>query len=446
MLLISKNKYYIWKLISLISVLFLFWYFYLSSNIRVDNSDDFLLIHNLSNQGFIDSIIQWNFNKRFTSFLIFNLFYTLFDFTNDIHLIQSIFVTFQIILLITSSFLLIKKIQEKYFKNVFSSPKTLLIAIILSISIFFFPAQNNEIWFWMSASVVHLFPISLIFLSINLFLSSKKGKHILAYFLIFLIGGSSELIAISISFGAFLLFIFSSKDKSRYIIISVLVMIPFLWSILSSGVADRILLEKETYQQYHQELFLFLKDLFISKKNVFFILLLPFFAVCGNFVKSRPSIIRFQFTLGKLIVIFLLSDIVLFLINYVVLNQVFNSFGPLRAWSFFSLIIMIQLIFISFRIGYTNRIQFHFISMVTSLIFILLFVFYGKNQLLHSTSFSNAYDKRIDLILNKMNDNSINTTCLKRLPDSGVLISSDDLSNLKNYYSVEQELVFCEDE
>jgi hypothetical protein len=445
-LIMFKDKYYIWELISLISILFLIWYFYISSHIRIDNSDDFLLIQNLSNEGFFDSIVHWNFNKRFTSFLIFNLFYTCFAFTNNIHFIQSIFVTFQIILLVLSSFLLIKKMQDNYFKNVFTSQKILLISLVFIISLFFFSAQNNEIWFWMSASVVHLFPISLILLSLNLFLSSKKWKHILAYFLIFLIGGSSELIAISISLGAILLFFFSGKYKSRYFSISVLVLIPFLWSILSSGVTERIMLEKITHQQYHQEFFVFLKDLFIAKKNLFFLLLLPFFAICGQYVKNRPTIIRFQFTLRKLIAIYLVFDIVLFLINYFVLHQVFNSYGPLRAWSFLSIIIMGQMIYISFRVGYTNRIQFSSTASLTSLFFVILFVFYAKNQLFHSREFSKAYDERIDLIINNINNEKTDPICFKKLPDPGVLISSDDLSNLKNYYSVEEELVFCEEE
>jgi hypothetical protein len=265
----------------------------------------------------------------------------------------------------------------------------------------------------------------------------------LACLLFILSGGGSEVIAVLSAIIFFLWFVKSGFRNSMMLLAAGVILLPLLWTIISNSASQRVVLEQFTQAAYSDSCLGFLSGFLFPAKMVLYICLLPVFVFFGKMLANHPnSQIFLKISLEKLIVLFFVVDLVLFLVNYAIVYKVFHSFGPLRSWSFLSMILMLQVCCLAFCVGVK---YFSAIVQVSSLLllsfFVFLFSYFAIRQVKITTVYADAFDQRLELLVNHQKKKHTEKLHLKKLPDSGVLISVDDPHYMLLYLKIDPKRV-----
>lgn len=410
-----KNEKKIWYPIYTICILFILFFITIQLNNRVNSQDDFILIKRLKELGFWKSILSWEYNQRPVGHFFFNI---TFYFNEKIetfkwsilisNLVFIIFFTHSIKLIINYTFRIYNITLEK--KKIWS------ISFLIVMCTFFFVFERSELWFWYICSLIYLLPVIFINYGVILMLSKTKKKWLSIIFF-FLIGGELE-IHIFISF-IILTMIYFNKLISliKYIINVVSLLSLSILQLFNNGIENRINLEKTSLLVESSTFTSTFTHLF-DQKNIFFILILF----------SLLSVIPNKLKKIKLTKIFTQTFPILFLTFIATLSVgkiVFtNSWGPLRIWGPFSIILMFTLITIALSISAKIQDKIQIIGILSSLSFMILFCVFSVKQYYISSTYAKAYDQVL-----KTNNK------VKDKVDSGVLISPGHFDYLLEYHN-----------
>ena len=146
----------------LTSVSFLLFYLILAYNNRIA-SDDLYFVANLSRDGLFESVLNFKYNQRVTSHLLYNLIFVCNTDLRSLHLQVFFFHIATITGFLLSAKFLIHKCFDDLLNFPISRENAFLLSSLYTGALFFFTFQLNEVWFWTISSVIHLIPFIFIF-------------------------------------------------------------------------------------------------------------------------------------------------------------------------------------------------------------------------------------------------------------------------------------------
>ena len=419
----------------LTSVSFILFYLILAYNNRIA-SDDLYFVTNLSRDGLFESVMNFKYNQRVTSHLLYNLIFVCNTDLRSLHLQ----VFFFHIATITGFLFSVKFLIHKCFDDLLNFPisreNAFLLSSLYTGALFFFTFQLNEVWFWTISSVIHLVPLIFIFYAAGVIIQkkSKSSSFIFIFLAFFFVGGCSETVALTVivllSFCIFVVGISKNSYKKINQIIPQLITalvatsILFLVNILGSSTNYRVAFEgvqnSSLYIFSFQEFF----GAFMQFKNVVFLLFLPLFFLLGNrfFKKGLELKTRSNWKTATMVIL------VIFLVmiaTFSPLYFVFDSLGPQRAWTPFGTGIATFLIGFSFYLGNRTKIvRSKALSFVASGLVTMAILFYITRQTPVVFKYSRAYDQRTEWLLELNRSGQKDAIGISPLPSSGMLINS----------------------
>lgn len=427
---VSRKNYLAWIGIGI------FYFFYLTTawSNRLVPGDDLYFLNALNEKGLIESIIDFNYNKRFASLLFFNL---TFYFTPNLETTSISLFVYQVILLIglvTSSYFLVKEITHRFIDSLISRSQLFLISNIISIGIFFSVPQFIETWFWMIGSAVYGIPIIASLFGFYFLLQEKNT--LLSYFGLFLsfliVGGCLETLALSnmaiiISISIIPRLLIGKKTiivSNGKIIVAILACCLLLsLNLIAGGMSARISLENNAIIKHSTTWMDFFQSFFLSKNTIpLFVLIIVFLSSCG-LKKAMPIDKNY---IKNLLNLNLLLLIIVSIITLIPLFLVFNNIGNERAWLPIHFFTFISLVFWSYFIG--RRLTPSYLTKKINTAFLLftgLLAFYTFRQVPRGYSYSIAYDKMINSILMEKEKNRQSVMELPTLPEPGFLVQFD---------------------
>ena len=411
-------------------ITFLGFYLMLSYHNRL-TGDDLYLLKNLIKEGWWDAALNFDFNRRLSSHLLFNLWYSI---DTDLTSLHSKLFVFQILLmvaLIASMYALLKKLYF-HVRWKLSNKDAWLMACLTISALFFFTFQLNEVWFWNISTVIHLVPVIFLFTGASILLKKKKKilDYIGLFFCFLFIGGASETMALTtLSLlglaGAGLLFSERRIIYQRYLpglsIASIGVLILFMNNILGHGSEERLSLESmQEGSPYATTLIGFIK-VFLQPKMVVFGLFMFLFYLLGKSLKNQGCKIELsgKRKLGSILVIVIAG-----ISTFLPLIVVFDSLGPERAWTPFAYCLGLILLFYALYLGNKKRGPFKWGIPVFSIGLITCFLWYGYRQYPMVSEYSDQYDTRIEYLNSFKGKGIKNCLPVWNLPDPGMLVDT----------------------
>lgn len=445
----NKNRIFI-LLLFISAALFVAYFLLLSYHSRLC-SDDLYFLNDFIDKGWFRSIADFQLNKRWPSFLLFN---TVFLFNHDFQTLHWNIFMFNVLtfsLLIFSMYSLSKVIFHKILSVHVPSLYVLITALFFVISFYFSTSQSIEVWFWTIAIPIYLYPIIFFALGLANILSEKKS--IITYFVIafsfLFIGGASENFAMIIIFivsVGLILYYFSKKhleiQVSKLWIAWFSLWVLFLVNLLCGGVVNRLSFE-DKYSNFVLNLnWSSLINVFIQIKILVFGYFLFVVFFIGNYFCKNGFVIS-RFKIQKAIIFNLLFLIIIALLTFLPLVYVFHNLGPERAWVPLNFFICISLFAWSFYSG--NRFSWNFkifpiVKNLLVFVSIVILSFYMVKHYPIVSEFSEKYDARIDTLLQFKRSGNTKPVYLAPLPDSGPLVSQE-LNNVNGRTNIGLEKV-----
>lgn len=409
----KKEKKIIWLFIYFICVLFIVFYLSIQYNNRINSQDDFILIKRLKDLGFWKSIITWKFNQRPIGHMLFNItFYfneKVSSFKWSLLLSNLIFIS-----LFTHSIkLIIDKILKKNNQNLKQIKKWSL-SILIVMCTFFFVFERSEIWYWYICFLLYLLPLVFINYGLILILSNNKIKWF-SLLLFFMIGGELE-IYIFITFCILVLVYINKLISFKKLIINTISLLSLsIFQFFNKGIANRINLEKKA-EIIDSSTFTSTFIHIIDHKNIFFVLLV---IIITSVLSNKTQKINYPKVMMNLGLVLLQTFIITLSIGKIIFT---NSWGPLRIWAPFSILLMLFIIILILYINNRTEIKLQFLGIISSFIFIILFTAFSFKQYYITSNYAEAYDNILDGDVEVIME-----------VDSGVLISPGHYNFLLEY-------------
>lgn len=384
-------------------VLFSVFYLTIAWHNRLSNGDDMFLLLQLKKSGILHSIMEFSYNKRYSSFFFFNLvFYgwnELTEANSRLFLYHFFFLAVNLIAMYSFS----KNMLHIIGINDFS--KAIQLAASLTIGLFFIVPQLIEVWVWPTGSFVYGIPIPFIFWGTALILnnSSKWYYHISIAFCFFIVGGTMETLAILAS--TILLIFFFLVNKFNWasflrvkLLIAILATCVLLLLNLSNGwVSNRLELESIENVIPGTTFLSILSEIF-DKNNLVLLPLLVILFFLGASMRERSDL-QSWIDPKKLIRYNLIIIIAAAVITFYPLTVVFQGFGPQRAWLPFFLILFLSLCMWTFVIALRTKMNFslRIVPLAWSLV-ILFFIFTLLTKIEPLRNYSRKYDECLSQI------------------------------------------------
>jgi len=435
-------------LLSIICLLFIVLYSILSFNNRLPY-EDYILISVTKEVGSIKAMmnIYYAYCARWSAHTLAFCFSQFYE--NKIFLAAFNLISFSI--LITSFFLLIKKILNGIYFFHINNKFLLLYSILLTCCLFFSSYDIGQTWFWYMVNWVYVWSIIAGNFLLWILLHEKlKLSHI--PFIIILtayIAGAAE--SYSTIYILFLLTMFIIKKKNiaciftekiapHSLLISLTLLVLFyMITIFSPGTWGRI--DGLTHATFIQHCIMVMKAygiviLKLTPKLIPYLILfgLPWM-ILGQTISSNnkieikkilPSFIKSILLIGSLILILILPA-----------SWILYDLPPARALSQISLLLSVYTSCFFFYIGHKIQITKKIIDRIiffSSTASVCVLCFHIMNQHSITSNFSNEYDKRIEYVTKKNNSGRKNTAFIDPLPASSMIysdeLSTDSLSNI----------------
>ncbi len=379
---------WLWRSIYLICLVFLVFFVIVQWNNRINNSDEFFFLERLRGLGVLRSVIEWEYNQRPVSYLLFNLTFSLNDRVETLRwplLISGIV----FLLLFTHSFkLALSKLF--HFVNIdFGATRSWAFSFLLVMCTFFFVFERPEIWFWHICFVIYMLPF--LFLVYGLFLlfeTSNLRWFSLLFF--FLIGGCLELLILMT--GCILIMLFLNRRITFLTMIasgSSLLALSIL-QFFNDGIETRMQMEARNAFLYNSDISTVFIHLF-DAKNVFFVLLACLIIAVLRPYKERLSVLPFRRILWQ----YAMLLAAFFVITWVVARTVFpGSFGLLRMWAPFSIFLLFFLLLGAANASLkANRYLVRWIAIAAASCFLMLFSAFMHRQVRLTTDYARQYDR-----------------------------------------------------
>lgn len=409
----------------------------LAFNVRLPG-DDLILLIDFTKDGWLDSVVNFRSNVRWTSILLCNTIFLPNKSLASIHwnLIIYYFVLFSALIIVFTFFL--RTFLLRFNKSYLTLKECVLLAFLFCMTLFFSTSEISEVWFWMSASTIYLVPILFFVLGFS-HLFSKKTKF-LSYLIITIsflyIGGAVENFALITLFLLSSLLVISFK-KNNYvemaslrskIILGIAALLVFLIKNLAgTKIRHRFHYELTNSQNFKQNEAIRILENLKEPSNLVVILCLLIAAVLGAIYREKG--IKFFNT--KLKYILIVNGILLVLIaciNFIPLYFTFHNLGPERAWFPFNFFLVLFLFSFSFYIGNVYEIKilkYTPTRYIVSLSSIMLISIYLIRQYPIVTKYSKQYDKRIELLLTLKKGGNRKPVYFKPISDSGMVIKAE---------------------
>jgi hypothetical protein len=418
-----------------IAFLFICFLFIVIYNIR-PCSDDLAFMIRLSEKGWFYSIAEFQYNIRWSSYLLLN---SIFYFNQDFQTIHwNIFIYY---VLLFSFFYyalsnLIKVLFERFFSKI-NGKDSLLLAILFSIPLYFITTESIEVWFWVSGSVVYFVPSVFFIWGLGLIVSKNNSKlnYIGIFTAFFLIGGTLEsfaLITIFFLFSLFIFITFPNKKPSRAILLKLIIAIVstsllLLLELTNNGIGNRLILisSKKQFQNSNnfEIIFRSLKEI----KNIFLLIYFVLIMIIGKIISKYGINFNSLISFKKLLLTNAILLIVVFVITFTPLLYAFHSIEPKRAWYPFNFVLWGSLISICLFLGnvYQKQLYNRFTIYFTSIACLGIISFHLINQTKKVALFSFKYDQRIETLIRINKSVTKKVFHLNPLPDSGVIASAE---------------------
>lgn len=433
---IPKNNLSI-ILSGIFACLFFIFLIVIAKNIRA-TSDDLWFYYNVSEKGWLNALLDFEFNRRWFSFALFNFIaYLSNDFTNfQQYLFIYYLITFIILYIV--SFRFFKVLLNKFFTPHLPGYYVLILSSVFVIAFYFTTTNAIEVWFWPIASTIYLYSVLFFMLGVSELLINKNNlKTYLATFTFFIfLGGTAENFAL-IAFALIIYFeavnFINTKrlyPKNLIAIISTAIF-PII-NIFSQGVKNRIEFEIYMLGIIPNKTFAESMSIYFNMPRLSFFaaILLLVFCIAIHLKQKGFSFNYNAFSKIKTIVVI---GFIFIAGTFVPLVLVFGNLGPSRAWVPLSFIICLLLFILAIYTG--SKLHFHrfikhssTILNITAIVCIFILSLYFIKQKRITDIFSKAYDDRIEHIqgISQITSDG-NYLIVEKLPDSGIL-SSQELS------------------
>jgi hypothetical protein len=446
-------------LLGVLSILFLVFYFLLAFHLR-PATDDFQKMFDLHHRGvlgFMQAYFQ-NWSFKWSTMLFEALILSFMNLASASYFPAYLYYLISMLIFICAVYIVLGFLQENIFPQFISSRMLRFYVSILCIAaIFFFNPVPAETWFWLSGSFGYMQVV--IFFFVQMACIMRKKTSVANYLLLIasslILGGNVEIsvIDISIVYLSCILFLkfskhaFTKTDHGRNIFKKLIVSEFFLVlsaipSYLAPGTMKRLAYEKLKMSGQATGAFNFMDGnlmdhLFQFRSLLCFLFLLTLFFFVA-FYRDKLSSNLNKKGLKEFVVYSGIVSLCVLLVNFIFFHQIYANLGMLRAWSFFSLMLIIH--FTGLTMLLALNIKFKVNSLLFSnsslilLILILCFYIFRQNRILNT--YTAAYDSRILYLLELNKKGQKDVVIIAPLPDSGMLIKGDISPDPDRYLNV----------
>jgi hypothetical protein len=415
------------------------WSFFIISTAYFNRyaADDFYFISEIKNNSAVEIFnhLQFNWHGRFASNLLiaYLLPLTKFPFFLMVFNLSSCLLLYMAIIRLT------KNVASFYAINL----KNKSLFAFLAITVFFFLTLSpNDVWFWLTGSVVYLYSTITLFFLLSVFFKNEKNN--VDYFLLVVssvyIGGSNEPMALIL---LLFLAIFAVKQPLQfkiqlpYLLSATLLFSGFCVIFFSSGTAIR---DELTPSLEWTNVVLFtaystVKSLLFKLHYTFIPAILLAFPFYMLGTKSKYKLENFQpirqLVYAALLIVFIV------IINHLIVVIPLGALPPDRATMVSSVLILILLIRYLFLLGSKIDISEKMKKVILILNTIGVLIFVIVTFQIHK-NYATAYDKRMDELV-KIKTNIIHQQpiYLKALPNSGYLPTAEIRTDTTHFLNVD---------
>lgn len=409
-------------------------------------SDDLWFYYEYIHKGWFNAINEFNYNKRWVSYLTYNSICLLTKNFENLHKAFFIYYIFIFSFLLFSTTRLISISASSFLKLNLNTYHSLLLAVMFIAALYISTLHGQEVWFWTVANAAYLLPIPLLFIGISEFINNNSllSKVILSL-TFFLIGGTLENLIIGV-FSILFLYLFytikiNNKDQiiKTILAISSIIILPIL-SLLGNGISNRMNLDKkslknQTINYFETVFFDYELKLNMPRITIFICTVFIIFLIANNLkLAHKLNTVNFK----KIFKVNVILMVIVFIATYLPLVKIFGNLGSARASIPFTLFICSSICFWLFIIGLHKKIN--------PILFNAIFVIFGAASMLiftikqysSSKKYAFAYDKRVKYILTQKNSSS-KFILVNPLPDPGVLACQEvgknhDKVSITSYY------------
>jgi len=432
---IGIHKYYLIP-VTLFVAVFLSFLVIASLHVR-PCSDDLWFYYSFQENGWLGSVLMFDFNVRWTSFLIFNTICLFPEGFQSLHSGYFVYYLITFTLLYLGLMRAIRLLTNFIAESPPSSFSVVLLSGLVFSALYFTTTQAIEVWFWTLASTIYLWPLVFLFWGIAEFFSARKLRSYLIISLtFFLFSGTLETFVLIGFCLLFLMAVYFWKKKRTLLLKKTLIalismaIIPLI-NYTGSGIVNRISFEKQYYnwstqsKLFSDNVFTFLdKNLVISYPRLLVFLLI---LICISFMfsKLKPKL-SFSVSLKNIFLLNIAILLLVALVNYIPLYLVFQNLGPARASAPMNYFLCISTCFWAVVLG-ANKFQSPkslLAPLLSAVILIVLLSYKTVTQYKLGSAYARAYNERIVKII-ESNDCEEAVIFVEKLPDSGIITSQE---------------------
>jgi hypothetical protein len=418
-------------------------------------ADDYSIISLIKQNGVLGTAFFTYFNWTGTIFLAAFVCTVLYIFQSG-QLLFIYFIITVVILFFTIYFCL------KYFFQLYqleiSKSKIFVISNFIIFFLFFTSFDLTQNWFWLDGSLAYIYPLIFLFTNISFYLkhlNSKKNNDLYISLFFGIIFGNSTLNYVVLFFIIIIVFSllnfnFNFKNifktlfqNSRLILFFTSIFFGFLINIISPGNFVRKSVELKSNHMENINFFLELiksqvwtfKYIFFQFKYIIVIIFPLVYLLKNNLVKTSEK--KINGLLLNCFIVFICLSILNSIIMFLSLKTTIHSrtMLMLSIVEFLLFFLMILRIYI-FLIKYFSSSIFYF----TSISFVIILIYINIKTIIIQLPIIKTYSNAVEERLNKINSNiDSNPLELERLPNSGVLFTSEISNDTNNYINYDMK-------
>lgn len=436
------------------SIVFGAFYITLTFNIRLPG-DDLMLLYDYTKDGWLDSVINFRSNVRWTSILLCNTVFLPNKNLATIHWNIAIFYFFLFSSLILAFTFFIRTIFLRFNNSSLALKDCVLVAFLFCLTLFYCTTAQCEVWFWMSATTIYLVPILFFVLGFGHLFSFKNNffTYLIITISFLYIGGAVETFALITLFLLSGLLIITFLKSNHFelatlrnkILVAIASLVVFLFkNLMGSKIIDRFHSIQRLYFESknsikHDQATKIIK-IFEDPANLMIVLCILITVIIGTIYRDKGL----QLSKGKIKRMVIISGLLLVIISgitFIPLYFTFNNLGPERAWFPFNFFLTLFLFSLAFYIG--NVYEFKLLNLTPSKYIIASFIIIKigillKNQYPIVTNYSYQYDQRIERLIKLKKIGNTKPAYFKPMPNSGLVIKAEldenGLGKESNYF------------
>ena len=389
-------------------------------------SDDLWFYYSLIEHGWFNSLVLFDFNTRWTSYLMFNTIgLTATDFS-VLHKSFFIYYLISFALLLWGLMRFNKLFFFRLLKWKLNFWERFIISGLIMAGLYFTTLYALEVWFWVVASTTYLWPLIFLFFGASEFLTHGTHKsYVIIFLTFFLLGGTLENLVLVVFvmlllWGSYSLFIERRFVKKIWLAAISVAILPII-VLLGQGAEKRFALERAVYDRLVDFSQLFIDGIQFFNLPRWFIFLLIWFIISFVVYNAKNRIIFPELNLRKAFLVNVILLLVVLFCTYLPLIIVFGNLGPARASAPVGYFLCLSFCFWAIIWGAKGSLMKIIIPAIGGSVFMLLMLSYLFYSQYHYTSrYAKAYDERIAFIKSDAHCNE-EFIFVPELPDPGVI-------------------------